>query len=390
MKSTAPPLRARALAGAQAVDRAVEVAERDARFGVGAQRAQRLAEALLDLAERGPGERVVRLGRDPGLQLLGALPAAARCRARAPARRGERGLRAQQQHRARAVGCGTARAPRVGARRVAARQQRLRRCSSAPHARRARRRAGCRAPGRARDGDRARRRGPSRAAASRPARSSTRASSFVGRRSWRRGRRRAPASGAARRRACPSAPARAPASRVLEHAEPARRRPAPVPSARSAPRRCARWSAGGCAGRGSRRCRSGARRLVELLEHRRHAARREAGAGHHAKPTRSASRSMSREKFSWPCIASRLAADDRGVGGVGAAAARLAASSRAIIAARLSSDWRLAVADAARDVALRDVRQLVRQHRGQLVARGGHARSGRGARRRSRRAARRR
>ena len=51
---------------------------------------------------------------------------------------------------------------------------------------------------------------------------------------------------------------------------------------------------------------------------------------------------------------------------------RAAASTPSTSAARPTSDWRLTGRDAARDVALRDVRHLVREHRGELVARRRH------------------
>ena len=60
-----------ALRGAQAVGRAEQVAERIARLGLGAQRAQGQAEPAPGLAERAPGERVVGMERHPGLQVAG-------------------------------------------------------------------------------------------------------------------------------------------------------------------------------------------------------------------------------------------------------------------------------------------------------------------------------
>src|SRR6185437_7856776 len=58
-----------ALAGAQPVDGAEQVAHRIARFGFGAERAQRHAQSTPGLAERGPGQGVVRMQGDPGLQI---------------------------------------------------------------------------------------------------------------------------------------------------------------------------------------------------------------------------------------------------------------------------------------------------------------------------------
>src|SRR6478672_2021748 len=50
-----------ALTGAQPIDSAEQVAEGVARFGLGADRSERLAELRPGLRERGPGERIVRM-----------------------------------------------------------------------------------------------------------------------------------------------------------------------------------------------------------------------------------------------------------------------------------------------------------------------------------------
>jgi hypothetical protein len=78
------------------------------------------------------------------------------------------------------------------------------------------------------------------------------------------------------------------------------RRPA---AGATASRRPARWSSGGCAGRVGAVVVQ-ARGLLQLLEHGDEALRREAGLVITPKPMRSASRSMSREKFSCCCSAS--------------------------------------------------------------------------------------
>src|SRR5205814_10519114 len=62
-----------ALAGAQAVDGAGEVADRDARLGLGAQRAQALAQPAPHLAQQRPSFGVAGVPADPGLQLFGAV-----------------------------------------------------------------------------------------------------------------------------------------------------------------------------------------------------------------------------------------------------------------------------------------------------------------------------
>ena len=173
--------------------------------------------------------------------------------------------------------------------------------------------------------------------------------------------------------ACPSAPrARAherPCARARRPA--AARRAAALRRRARAPRRCARWSAGGCADTGTRCCRSGGS-TVQLLEHRRHALRRVARRRSDTfQPMRSASRSMSREKLSCPWIVAACPPMT-----TACAASALSARRRREQAHdhRRQADERLArrVRHAARDVALGDVRHLVRQHRGDLVARAGH------------------
>ena len=69
MKSTGPPLRADALAGAQAVDRAEQVAERVARLGVGAHARSGTPSRPQVWPSAPQASESSRVHRDPGLQL---------------------------------------------------------------------------------------------------------------------------------------------------------------------------------------------------------------------------------------------------------------------------------------------------------------------------------
>ena len=88
------------------------------------------------------------------------------------------------------------------------------------------------------------------------------------------------------------------------------------------------------------------------------------------KPIRSASRSMSREKLSWPWMFAAWVPATTALIASGLLL-RGAASTPMISAARLTSERARVARDAARDVALRDVRHLVAEHRSELVARAG-------------------
>ena len=109
------------------------------------------------------------------------------------------------------------------------------------------------------------------------------------------------------------------------------------------------------------------RRLVEQLEHLRHAGGREAGAGHHREADAVGLALDVAREIELTLRRGGLRADDRGVGRIGAAGA---AGRQQPDDHRRQARHRLPLAgrNAARDVALRDVRQLVREHRGELVA----------------------
>ena len=400
MKSIAPPLRARrwpARRRSTAPDRSPSA---DARFGFGAQRAQRLAQARPGLAEQGPGAGVLRVQRDPGLQVVGALlqgRIGERGTGRGRAGRsdlGRPGGRQRDLRRISVTGRGrrrqTAAAPPPRAAGVAAREQGLHR-QQRHH--RARRVGGGAVAGRAPASARwpaPHRRAPSRAAGSRPARCCRpRPGARAVLRSGARRVQRLPAAQRIDARVHQHARTRLRDARARSATRTGAARGARCPGAR-APRRCARWSAGGCAGRGSRRCRSGARTgrasrtspPCRRAQSRRSVRTCEADAVglalHVAREVELAlDRRRLRRRRSPRWRASTLL---RAAGGEHAEDHRGHADQRLL----------LAVGDAARDVALRDVRQLVRQHRGQFVARCRSARSARGARRRSRPAARRR
>ena len=89
-----------ALAGAQAVDRADQVAERVARLGLGADRAQRQAEPAPGLAERAPGERIVRVDARPRSAASAALAFSAALSGALAGVASERELRREQQRSA--------------------------------------------------------------------------------------------------------------------------------------------------------------------------------------------------------------------------------------------------------------------------------------------------
>jgi len=103
MKSTGLPSRARrwpACRRSMAPDRSPSATRDSASAQHGAQR---MPEPPFDLAQRRPGQLIVRVQRDPGPQLGGALleqPVVGRRRRR----QGQRRLCGEQQHRPRAVG----------------------------------------------------------------------------------------------------------------------------------------------------------------------------------------------------------------------------------------------------------------------------------------------
>ena len=345
MKSPRRRVARTALAGTQPVDRAAQVAHRDARLGLGAQRAQRLAE----LAPRA-GRAATRRATSRGLR---GDPASAALRRCAAARRRRRRRRAgQREPGATAAAPGALRvgrrsgfSARRARRRVAAREQRLRlqqRHRARGARARAARRVGEHAPARARS---TRRRAPAVA----QQRRGERAGVGVGQRVARWCGRAAVASSACQRRSASTRVSISTRARACASAcSSTRRRAAPrgagrCPCAR-APRRCARWSAGGCAGRGSRRCRSGARRWSSFSNIAAMPPGAKPAPVSTPKPMRSASRSMSREKLSWPWIDRRLAAGDHRVAPRRRCRARLAASTPRIIAARPISDCRLLLA----------------------------------------------
>ena len=359
MKSTAPPLRASrwpARRRSTAPGRSPSAA---ARLGLGAQRAQRLAEAR-PRSGRAPSRPARRRGaRRP--RSAASRRARVQRRAVGVARAARSAICAsQQQARPRALGGVRLRAPAAARARVAARRAATAPAAAPPRARRARCRSGCCAPAPAPSRTR-RRHAPSRAAGVERARSRTRR--------------------AACRRRCRSR------SRV-ERLPAAQRVDAGVHQhacARLRQRVCSSTLAD--AAQRARRCRARDARLADALGRQRVAAqvgeaaavveaRRPGPASRTSRPCR---RARSRRR-SCTCEADavglalhvarevelalhrcRLAAGDRRLRRVGAVARGWPRAGRAISAARPSSDWRLAAGDAARDVALRDVRQLVRR-----------------------------
>jgi hypothetical protein len=110
--------------------------------------------------------------------------------------------------------------------------------------------------------------------------------------------------------------------------------------------------------------------VFELLEHGRHAGGRKAGVGEHTEADAVGLTLHVARIVQLALRRGSLRADHRSLHAVGAAGAagRQHAQDQPGQAEQRGA---LAVDDAARDVALGDVRQLVRQHRGQLVAGGG-------------------